>query len=239
MALDAFPAEWARALVIAAHPDDIEYGIAMAVARWTGEGKHVVYSLVTSGEAGIDGMTPDQAGPRREEEEREGAREVGVHEVEFLGHPDGTVVADLALRRDLAAAIRRHRPDVVITGNFRLTFGGPMINHADHRAVGIATADAARDAANRWVFTELIADEGLEPWSARWLAFGGSPEPTHYVDVSGEPFLAGVRSLRAHARYLDALPDGEGQVSMVEQIAQHTGLRVGADRAVAFEVYDL
>src|SRR5690606_27471714 len=138
----------------------LEYGAASAVARWTGQGKEIAYVLVTSGEAGIDGRDPAEVGPLREAEERASAAVVGVSVVDFLGHPDGLVVEGLELRRDIAAAIRRHRPDVVITMNFELTWGGVAVNHADHRAVGLATLDACRDAANRWLHQDLGA-----PWS--------------------------------------------------------------------------
>jgi LmbE family N-acetylglucosaminyl deacetylase len=87
--LEVLPENWERLLAVVAHPDDIEYGAAAAIARWTGQGKHVVYTLVTSGEAGIDGLHPDEAGPLREAEERASAAIVGVETVEFLGGADG------------------------------------------------------------------------------------------------------------------------------------------------------
>src|SRR3954463_11471865 len=109
------PDDWQRALVVAAHPDDIEYGIAAAVSAWTAAGKEVHYLLATRGEAGMAGVPPKEAGPWREEEERRSAAVVGVTEVEFLDHSDGTLVAGPELRRDIAAAIRRHRPELVVT----------------------------------------------------------------------------------------------------------------------------
>ena len=87
--MGAVPEDWQRAVAVVAHPDDLEYGAASAVARWTGQGKEITYVLVTDGEAGIDGMAPAQAGPLRQEEERRSAAVVGVHRVEFLGHSDG------------------------------------------------------------------------------------------------------------------------------------------------------
>ena len=151
--MQPMPEDWDRAVAVAAHPDDLEYGVASAVARWTRQGKQVSYLLVTKGEAGIAGMAPDQVGPLRVEEERRSAAVVGVTEVEFLDHADGLVEYGIALRRDLAAAFRRLQPQVVIGMSFDLTWGeeGP-VNHADHRAVGLATLDACRDAANEWVF---------------------------------------------------------------------------------------
>src|SRR3954453_5493997 len=109
---------FSTALAIVAHPDDLEYGTAAAVARWTGQGKRVVYCLATSGEAGIDGVALEQCGPLREQEERDGAALGGVDTVEFMGHPDGLLEYALPLRRDVARAVRRHRPDVVIPGNY-------------------------------------------------------------------------------------------------------------------------
>lgn len=160
-----------------AHPDDMEYGAAAAVARWTAQGKTVVYAMVTSGEAGIDSIDPAECGPLREAEQIASAALVGVDTVEFLRHPDGTVEYGLPLRRDLARLVRRHRPEIVITTNFRETYGGVFPNQADHIAAGRATLDAVRDAGNRWVFRELTA-EGHEPWNGVrqvWAAAPRSP----------------------------------------------------------------
>ena len=108
--MEPMPEDWDRAVAVVAHPDDLEYGVASAVARWTRQGKQVSYLLVTRGEAGIAGMPPDKVAPLRVEEERRSAAVVGVTEVEFLDHPDGLVEYGIALRRDLAAAIRRVQP---------------------------------------------------------------------------------------------------------------------------------
>ena len=93
--------DWDKAVAVVAHPDDLEYGVASAVARWTGQGKHISYLLATKGEAGIAGMSPDKTGPLRVEEERRSADVVGVSAVEFLDHQDGLVEYGIALRRDL------------------------------------------------------------------------------------------------------------------------------------------
>ena len=105
--LEPVPEEWERGLAIVAHPDDIEYGAA-AIARWTDQGKHIAYCLLTSGEAGIDGIDPEQSRPLREQEQRNAAAIVGVHDVEFLGYPDGTLEYSVGMRRDLARVLRRH-----------------------------------------------------------------------------------------------------------------------------------
>ena len=235
--LEELPEDWERALVVMAHPDDMEYGGAAAVARWTEQGKHVAYLLVTRGEAGIDGMAPAEAAVVREAEQRAGCAAVGVDTVEFLDHPDGVVEYGLPLRRDLAAAIRRHRPELVVAVNHRETYGGTFLNMADHRVVGQATIDAARDAGNRWVFTDLL-DAGLEPWpGVRYLAVVASPQPTHAVDVT-TTFDRGVESLRAHAAYLAGL-GADDPAGMLRQFAEGTAARFGGRLAVSFEVFPL
>src|SRR6266540_2685602 len=142
--LAEFPEDWTKGLAIVAHPDDLEYGAASAIARWTGQGKDVVYLLATRGEAGIDSMEPAEAAVVREAEQRASAAVVGVSVVEFLDHPDGMIEPGLVLRRDLATAIRRHQPEVVFAVNHRETYGGVHLNMADHRVVGQATLDAVR-----------------------------------------------------------------------------------------------
>src|SRR5260221_12012356 len=195
------PEDWERAVAVVAHPDDLEYGAAAAVARWTSQGKKVSYLLATRGEAGIAGMAPAEVGPLRVEEEQRSAAGVGVTEVEFLDHADGLVEYGIPLRRDLAAAFRRLRPDVVITASFELTWSedGP-VNHADHRAVGLAVLDACRDAANGWVFPEA----GPRRETIRDAYVVGAANPTHFVDVTA-PIDAGVASLRQHQAYIDSL----------------------------------
>ena len=234
--LQVLPEEWDRALAIVAHPDDMEYGAASAVARWTGQGKTVVYTLVTSGEAGIDGMEPERARQVREAEQVASAAVVGVDVVEFLGGADGMLEYGLPLRRSLSAAIRRHRPDIVITGNFRESFGPGALNQADHIAVGRAVLDAARDAGNRWVFRELL-DQGLEPWNGvKAVLAAGSPQATHGVDVT-DTLAKGIESLKAHDAYLSGLSQQMDPEEFLESFARMTGTRLGCTFAVSFEVF--
>jgi LmbE family N-acetylglucosaminyl deacetylase len=231
--LDWLPDDWGTALAVAAHPDDLEYGIASAVARWTSDGKTVDYVLATRGEAGIEQLAPAEAGPLREAEERRGAAVVGVASVEFLDYRDGVVEYGLPLRRDLARAIRSRRPDVVLSINRHITWGGPSFNMADHRHVGLALLDAVRDAANRWVFPELL-DEGHEPWAGvSMVGFNGSPRATHAVDVTGH-LERGIASLREHRRYLEHV--GVDPEAMLRGAAESTGRLLGCEHAVSFEV---
>ena len=238
--LDPMPEDWTRALAIAAHPDDLEYGPAGAVAVWTDAGKEVHYLLVTRGEAGIDGMPPAEAAPLREAEQRTGAREVGVSTVEFLDHCDGVIEYGVGLRRDLAAAIRRHRPELVVTGNFGDRWPGGGWNTPDHRSVGRAVMDAVGDAGNRWIFPELI-EQGLEPWpGTKYVAVAGTTDPSHAVDVT-EGLERAVASLQAHKAYLNALGDHPmaSARDFLEWMADLNAPRFGGRRAVGFELFRL
>jgi LmbE family N-acetylglucosaminyl deacetylase len=228
------PDDWQRALVVAAHPDDIEYGVAAAVAVWTAAGKEVHYLLATRGEAGIAGMPPAEAGPLREEEERRSAAVVGVSEVEFLDHRDGVLVEGPGLRRDLAGAIRRHRPELVVTmhGGDTWTLPGvtpAALNSPDHRALTRSVLDAVADASNEWIFPDLPE----EPWrGVQYVAvqaLGATAPHVMDVDAGVEPAVA---SLSEHARYLAALSDepvaeqARRQIDMAT-LAEDGGRRVG------------
>ena len=234
--LEAVPEDWSSALVVVAHPDDMEYGGAGAIARWTAQGKKIAYVLACRGEAGIDTMEPEVCGPLRVEEQIASCAAVGVTEVEFLDHPDGVIEYGVPLRRDFAAAIRRHKPEVVITGNFRETWPGGGLNMADHIAVGRATVDAVRDAGNRWIFRDL----GLEPWNGvKYVLAASSPLSTHAVDIT-DSFAASVESLRAHKAYLEALSgDMANPEPFLKSMAEAVGQRFGGGLATSFELLRL
>ncbi|MEV0714400.1 PIG-L deacetylase family protein [Asanoa sp. NPDC050611] len=234
---ESLPEDWERALAVVAHPDDLEFGSAAAVARWTAQGKEVVYCLVTSGEAGIDGLSPDETKVVREAEQRASAGVVGVSAVEFIGLPDGILEYGVALRREITAVVRRHRPDIVITNNFRETWdGAEALNQADHIATGRATLDAVRDAGNRWIFPE----QGLEPWNkVRQVWAAGSPDGRHAVDITGT-FDRGIESLQAHEAYLRGLGEGAfDPEEFLEGIGRAAGTRLGTRYAAPFEVFTI
>jgi LmbE family N-acetylglucosaminyl deacetylase len=229
------PEDWSRAVAVVAHPDDLEYGAASAVARWTGQGKQVAYVLATRGEAGIAGMDPAVVGPLRVAEEERSAAVVGVTDVQFLDHADGLVEYGVPLRRDLAAAFRRLRPEVVLTMSFDLTWGedGP-VNHSDHRAVGLAVLDACRDAANEWVFP----DAGPRCDTIRDAYVMGTGNPNYYVDVTAT-IDAGVASLREHQAYIDGLGTGFDPDQFLRDMAGFTGLGAGVEYAVGWHRYPM
>lgn len=234
--LDPLPDDWERALAVVAHPDDLEYGCAAAVAAWTDAGREVTYLMVTRGEAGIDTLDPARAARVREREQRDSAAVVGVTAVEFLDHPDGVVEYGTALRRDIAAAIRRHRPELLITLNPEDTWGGTYWNTPDHRAGGRAVLDAAGDAGNRWIFPDTEA----KPWNGvRWVAVAGSDAPTHAVDVTGT-LERGVQSLTRHRAYIEALTGEDPETyarNLLEGFARETAERFAGRLAVPFRLY--
>ncbi len=234
MTLQRFPEDWQTALAVVAHPDDMEYGAAAAVARWTAQGKRVAYVVVTDGEAGIASTSPSKVGPLRRAEQRAACDAVGVETLEFLGLPDGLVVEGLELRAALCELIRRHRPEVVLSVNHRDSWGGPTWNHPDHRAVGRALLDAVRDAANPWLFP----DAG-DAWDGvRLAAFNGSPEPTHAVDVT-DTFDVGVASLACHELYLRELGGDMGSPDdFLRGHALQAGSDFGVELATTFEVVE-
>lgn len=164
------PTDWRRALAVVAHPDDLEYGCAAAVALLDGRGREITYLMASRGEAGIDTIAPAECAPLREREQQASAAVVGVKTVEFLSHPDGVIEYGTALRRDIAAAIRRYRPELLITLNHRDTWGGVAWN----------TPTTSRSAGRPWTPPVTRGTAGSSrSWasraSSRGTGCGGSP----------------------------------------------------------------
>ena len=214
-----FPTDWRTALVLVPHPDDPEYGIGAAVAKWTAAGRTVHYALASRGEAGIAGMPPEQAGPVREGEQRRSAAVVGVNDVQFWDFPDGRIRDTAELRAKIADTITKLKPDVVITIYSGRQWAPGAPNQRDHIEFSNAVAAAY--------------DSLAEP--PRWL-FENGPDITHgevvdeYVDVA-------VASLAAHQTYLSVLdPDTPVQEQARQQVEATTPPRpdFGGHRTVEF-----
>lgn len=188
------------AMIIVAHPDDIEFGCAGTAARWAQAGSRVIYVLVTSGDVGIakPGMTKAMATEIREEEQRAAAAVVGVTEVIFLREPDGMVENNIALRKRLVAEIRRYKPEVVICGDPTAVFvDSSYINHPDHRATAGAAIDAVFPAAGQPNLFEDLADEGLSAHKVRKVYINGFGSGDVYVNISDTIDLK-IAALRKH-----------------------------------------
>ena len=205
-----------RALVVVAHPDDVDFGAGGTIATWTAAGTEVSYCVLTDGDAG--GFDPDV--PReaiagiRQAEQQAAAAELGVRDVVFLGHPDGRLTPTFALRRDISRVIRQRRPQRLVMQSPEIDWERIGASHPDHRAAGEATLAAVYpDARNPFTHPEL-ADEGLAAWTVpeTWVMTAGSggSGATTYVDVTDvlDRKLAALRahvSQTAHMADLDAL----------------------------------
>jgi LmbE family N-acetylglucosaminyl deacetylase len=222
--------EISRVLAITAHPDDVDFAAAGTVARWTDAGISVTYCIATSGEAGgFDEAFPRAEMPAlRQAEQFAAAKCVGVHDVRFLGYPDGQVEPTLGLRRDLARVIRQVRPDRVVCSSPERNYARTGASHPDHRAVGSAALDAVYpDARNPFAFPELREQEALEPWTVREVWIAGGPEPDHYVDVT-ETFSRKIAALQAHASQVSHRDDLEQRIrAMLAQTARRGSLPDG------------
>jgi len=224
---------------MAAHPDDVDFGSAGTVARWTDAGISVAYCIVTDGDAGghDESVPRGEIAPMRRKEQTAAAACVGVHDLRFLGYPDGRVEATLALRKDLARVIRQIRPDRVVCPSPERNYARPGTSHPDHRAVGSAAIDAVYpDARNPFAFPELFA-EPLEPWIVDevWLQGGG--DGTNPVDITS----AVDRKIAALMCHVSQHPDPERTAAMVREwnanYAKQFGLPDGA-YAEAFRIID-
>jgi LmbE family N-acetylglucosaminyl deacetylase len=198
-----------RVLVVAAHPDDIEFGAAGTIARWVKEGARARYLVVTRGDKGSDDPHADVTAlaELREREQRDAAAEVGAEGVDFLDESDGRVEATLALRGLITRSIRAYQPTVVMTHDPTVLFvNNEWVNHPDHRAVGQATVDAvfptARDPLN---FREHL-DEGLGPWKVGELFLWSTNEANLLVDI-GATLEDKIAALERHASQFRSFDD--------------------------------
>lgn len=200
-----------RVMAIYAHPDDPEFFSGGALAKWANEGKHLIYVLATSGDKGTDdpAMTRARLIEIREAEQRAAAACMGSDTVIFLRYPDGELVADLRLRRDLTRVIRQFKPDIVVSNDpstYYTRFGS--INHPDHRAIGegvlAAIYPAARDPLS---FVELLRDEKLEPHKVRKVYLSGTLNPNLRINITDvlERKIAAILEHRSQIKNPDEL----------------------------------
>lgn len=203
-----------RALVVMAHPDDVDFGCAGTISQWTAAGVDVCYCIVTDGDAG--GYDPrisrTQMAELRREEQRAAAAELGVKDVTFLGYPDGRLTVGLELRRDISREIRLVRPQRLVCQSPERNYRRMPASHPDHMAAGEAALCAVYpDARNPFAHPELLAEEGLSAYAVPevWIATG--PSVGHYVDVT-DSFDRKLAALRAHASQVSHVEDLEGML---------------------------
>jgi LmbE family N-acetylglucosaminyl deacetylase len=208
----AGPPEVDRALVITAHPDDVDFGAGGTIAGWTKAGIEVAYCICTSGDAGGFDDTPrDQMAALREREQRAAADELGVQDVTFLRYPDGRLTASIELRRDISREIRRFRPGLVLSQSPEIWWRRIGASHPDHRAAGEAALAAVYpDARNPFAHPELLENEGLDAWTVPQLWLMAAPDERQNVvvditDTVGQK----ISALRAHHSQTAHLPNLE------------------------------
>jgi LmbE family N-acetylglucosaminyl deacetylase len=230
-----------RVLVAVAHPDDAEFWAGGTIARWTDAGVEVTYCVLTTGDAGgFDPALPRDEVPRiRQAEQREAAAILGVHDVQFLSLAEGGLQQNSHdLHVDLVRAIRRVRPQVVVTWSPEWNWQRFRSCHPDHLSTGAAVLAAIYpDSGNPFALAWLRDNEGLEAWTVQeaWLLNSPQREVNHYVDIT-ETFDRKVTAVRAHASQVK--DPGTLAKRLRERIADNTaaaGLAEGR-LAEAFQV---
>jgi LmbE family N-acetylglucosaminyl deacetylase len=228
---------FSRALVVIAHPDDAEFGAAGTVARWVDMGTDVRYVVLTDGASGSadPGMTRERLKELREVEQRAACAELGVKDVTFLGHADGYLAPTIAARRQVAAEIRRHRPEAVVTFNPDLRWSSwGYVNHPDHRAVGDLVLHAINPAASTRLWDPTLIEEGLEPWDVAELWMMEFGDGSRVVDV-GATFDRKMAALRRHRSQLA----GWDPEPRMRELASRRGAEAGVELAEGFTVLQL
>lgn len=226
-----------RAMLIYAHPDDIEFSAAGTAARWAKGGCEVTYVVITDGNVGSheEGMTPVRIAEIRRSEQEAAAEVAGAQQCIFLGYHDGLLQPTLELRKDLVRLIRQYKPDVVICGDPTVYFpSNTRINHPDHRAAATAAIDAVFPAAEMpLLYPELEAD-GLTPHKVSYVLVSNPAEATFFVDISDTIEI----KLKALAEHRSQLGDWDPQ-EPIRTWAAETGKRVGFTYAEAFRLITL
>lgn len=218
-------AEIARVLVVQAHPDDVDFAAAGTIATWVDAGIEVTYGICTDGQAGgFDPDIPRAELPRiRRAEQRAAARELGVHDVRFLGYVDGELAVTTALVEDLTRLIRQVRPDRMLIPSPERNWARIQASHPDHLATGEAALQALYPAARNPFAFPRLADAGLDPWTVREVWLGAHPDPNHYVDVT-KTFDRKVAAICAHT---SQLPDVDSTRLRVRSSLQNHAAAAG------------
>lgn len=219
-----------RALVITAHPDDVDFGAAGTIASWAAQGTAVTYCIVTDGDAGgFDPDVPRSEIPRiRREEQVAAARILGVTDVRFLGYRDGELEVSHGLRRDISRVIRQVRPQRALIQSPERNWARIPASHPDHLAAGEAAIFAIYpDARNPFAHPSLLADEGLDAWTVHDVWVMGAPEPNWFSDVSDHVELK-LAALRAHDSQTAHMDDLDERIrGWMSAAAERAGLPSG------------
>src|SRR5688572_1722570 len=191
-----------KILVILAHPDDPEFFCGGTLTKWAREGHIITYLLLTSGDKGFNpstqaDMTPEKLVPIRKLEQADAAKVIGAEPPHFLDLPDGYLIPDLNLRRDVVREIRRHKPDILVTCDPQNLFAIYGINHPDHRACGQVVLDAVFPAADNIAFFPELIEEGFTPHMPKEIWCSLTQQPNTVVDVT-ETWDIKMRAILEH-----------------------------------------
>ncbi|MFH1383274.1 MAG: PIG-L deacetylase family protein [Chloroflexota bacterium] len=192
------------AMVIAAHPDDPEFGAAGTVARWTGEGKDVVFVICTNGDKGAkENIKPEDLAKIREQEEFAAAKMLGVKEVIFMRYPDQGLEETSDFRKEIVRLIRMYRPEVILTSDPYRRY----LSHRDHRIVGQVTLDAIFPGARDLLAYPDLTEQGLLPHKVKEVLLWGSDEPNYRSDIT-KTFDLKIAALHCHRSQVGDNLDG-------------------------------
>lgn len=182
-------------MVITAHPDDAEFGVAGSVARWTHDKRSVIYVVCTSGDKGTSDRTlkPEDLMRIREQEQRAAADLLGVREVIFLRYQDQTLEETPAFRKHIVEMLRTYRPYRVVSMDPYRRY----IWHRDHRILGQVVMDAVFPFARDHMAYPDLLDKGLEPHKVRELLFFGTEDINYHSDITST-FDRKLAALRCH-----------------------------------------
>ena|SRR5438105_12141947 len=219
-----------RILVVAAHPDDVDFGAAGSVASWTAEGIAVSYCVVTDGDAGgfDESVSRAEMARIRRAEQTAAAAEVGVDDIHWLAYPDGRLTVSLELRRDITRVIRRVRPQRVLIQSPERNYMRIFASHPDHLAAGEAALCAVYpDSRNPFAHPELLDQERLEPHTVREVWIMAHPESDTAVDIT-DSFDRKLAALRRHVSQIAHHDDLEKMLrDWATTIARMRGLPEG------------
>ena len=196
----------AQVMVVTPHPDDAEFGVAGTVARWTHEGKDVIYVVCTNGDKGTTdpNMKPDELAKIREKEQLAAAKLLGVRKVIFLGYPDQTLEDTPEFRKDIVRLIRKYKPETVVTADLYRRY----LWHRDHRITSRVTLDAVFPYARDLLAYPDLLEEGLQPHKVKEVLLWGAEEPNYRSDIT-DTFDIKIAALRCHKSQIGYNPSLE------------------------------
>jgi len=222
-------------LGVAAHPDDLDFGSAGTFAAWASQGAKIYYLVLTNGNKGSADLAADPKAltELRRQEQRDAAKLLGAEDVFFCDYNDGELMVSMDVKRDIARAIRKVKPDTVITMDPSMLYDEArgFINHPDHRAAGQSALDAVYPLARDHLsFPELYNDEGLAPHNVSTVLLTNFSKQNFFVDITAT-FDTKVEAIKAHA---SQVPDLAGMETWMRSIAEQLGAKAGCQYAEGF-----